>query len=278
MSALSEPSPLVSIITPVYNGERFIRDAAASVLAQSYENWEWIVIDDGSMDETAAILEAMENPRISVLRQANRGVSSARNAGLEAARGKYVTFLDADDLLPEDALRLRVKFLENNQGIDIANGRVRVTRNSTLVRLYVPSASVGPLFPRLARLDPSVFFGVVYMVRHSSIRQFRFPDGLSNCEDLIFFLELSHYVDLTYGAVDGEVYEYRLGPDTAMTNLTGVEVGYLELIRRARRMAQFTLGMSLRLRFRIASILTKSWLREGRPIRAARAFAMAAVA
>jgi glycosyltransferase involved in cell wall biosynthesis len=88
--------PLVSIIMPCYNGEAFLAEAIDSVLGQTFHDFELIVVDDGSADRSAEIL-ARYGDRIRVIRQANRGVSAARNAGIEAARGDFIAFLDSDD-------------------------------------------------------------------------------------------------------------------------------------------------------------------------------------
>ncbi len=90
---------LFSVIIPVYNGEKFIDEAIRSVLEQTETDWELVVMNDGSADNTAAHLDAYRNdPRIRVLSQTNQGVSAARNNGIKAARGEYYAFLDADDI------------------------------------------------------------------------------------------------------------------------------------------------------------------------------------
>lgn len=97
--------PLISVVMPAYQAEKFIRAAIASVQTQSYENWELLVIDDGSKDATVEIVEAMakDDSRICLLRnEQNMGVAKTRNRGIELARGEYVALLDSDDLwMPE---------------------------------------------------------------------------------------------------------------------------------------------------------------------------------
>lgn len=89
--------PLVSIVMPCHNAVAHLPDSVGSVLAQSVGDWELIAVDDGSADDTLAWLQAQPDARIRPLTQTNQGVSAARNAGLAAARGRYVAFLDADD-------------------------------------------------------------------------------------------------------------------------------------------------------------------------------------
>ena len=88
--------PLVSIILPTYNRADTIRRAIRSVEAQTYTNWELIVIDDGSTDGTADQVAGLD-ARVRIIRQGNQGTAGARNAGLKASRGEYLAFLDSDD-------------------------------------------------------------------------------------------------------------------------------------------------------------------------------------
>ena len=109
----TEP-PRVAVIVPAYNFERFIAEALDSVIAQTYRQWECVVVDDGSTDGTAAVAEryAAADPRIRCLRQPNRGVSSARNLALRSSTAPYVQFLDADDRLVDWKLAEHVRFLD----------------------------------------------------------------------------------------------------------------------------------------------------------------------
>src|SRR4051812_10194306 len=91
-------SPEISIVVPAYNAARTVGATVESVLAQTFTNFELIVVDDGSEDETAQVVEARDDLRLTCLRTENGGVSVARNRGIERAAGRYVAFLDADDM------------------------------------------------------------------------------------------------------------------------------------------------------------------------------------
>ncbi|MBF9059805.1 glycosyltransferase [Rhodobacterales bacterium HKCCSP123] len=268
MRELGEYVPTVSIVTPAYNAEHVIGEAAASIAAQDLEDWEWIVVDDGSSDGTADRIKAIHDDRVTLIRQENRGVSAARNAALDVVRGNYVTFLDADDRLPQGSLSRRVAFLEEHPDVDILNGGIERVGQTRDLKRYRPSTDAGPLFPRIAQLDEGVFFGPFYMMRRSVIGDHRFPEGVTHCEDLIFFTELAHERDLTYAGIEDIVYEYRVSPGSAMSDLDGIEAGYLEYLRRVLLLERMTPAMRSDLRRRIASIMAKSWLRRGRPARA----------
>ena len=101
-------SPLLTIVIPVYNMEKYVEKCIRSVLAQSYVDFELIVIDDGSKDNSCEIIDkiAKEDTRIKFYAYPNGGVSAARNRGIEQAKGKYLIFIDADDYISE-------KYLEN---------------------------------------------------------------------------------------------------------------------------------------------------------------------
>lgn len=97
-SHMSADSPRVSVILPVYNGARYLRETLSSVLGQSMADLEVVAVDDGSTDESGAILEGIDDPRLIVTHQENRGISATRNAAIRAARAPFVAFIDQDDL------------------------------------------------------------------------------------------------------------------------------------------------------------------------------------
>lgn len=108
---------LVSIITPAYNCQEFIEQTLISVRNQTYQNWEHIIVDDGSTDATMAIVEsyAKMDGRIHVITlQQNGGVAKARNVGIDNARGEYIAFLDSDDQWKEDKLEKHMQFIKEN--------------------------------------------------------------------------------------------------------------------------------------------------------------------
>jgi len=108
---VSASAPLVSVLIPCYNAERWIAETLDSVLAQSYRPLEIVVVDDGSTDGTAAVLGRYAARGVSIIRQENRGQTAALNRGLSAAKGELVQYLDADDLLAPDKIALQVERL-----------------------------------------------------------------------------------------------------------------------------------------------------------------------
>jgi len=105
---------LVSIIIPAYNAEKYIARAIKSALNQTYKDIEVIVVDDGSTDRTAEIVKSFQDPRVRYIYQENQNVGVARNNGIKESRGKYITFLDADDEYLPEKVEKQVKFLKEN--------------------------------------------------------------------------------------------------------------------------------------------------------------------
>lgn len=107
--------PLVSIITPVFNSEKYIGDSIRSVLSQTYTNWEMIIVDDYSSDNTENVIKDFNDPRIFYFRlKKNSGAAKARNYALENAKGNYIAFLDSDDMWKPDKLEKQLSFMISN--------------------------------------------------------------------------------------------------------------------------------------------------------------------
>jgi glycosyltransferase involved in cell wall biosynthesis len=123
--------PLVSVVVPVYNGERFLGEALDSVLAQDYEPLELIVIDDGSTDGSATVAESRG---LRVLKQKNQGVAAARNAGLQRCAGELIAFIDQDDLWLPGKLETQVSFLLEHPDIGLvySHAELLVERDARL--------------------------------------------------------------------------------------------------------------------------------------------------
>src|ERR1700704_4899233 len=112
---------LVSVIVPTYNRRETIQAAIASVQRQTFSDWELIVVDDGSTDGTAELIEGSD-PRLVLIRQKNQGVNAARNAAMLRARGQYIAFLDSDDEWLPHHLELSVAFFRAFPGEDFLSG------------------------------------------------------------------------------------------------------------------------------------------------------------
>jgi len=106
--------PLVSIIIPVFNAEKYLSEAIESIISQSYNNWEIIIVDDGSNDNSLQIASGYESENIKIFSQKNRGASAARNYGLTKSKGTFIKFFDADDIINSKMLESQIKIGRNN--------------------------------------------------------------------------------------------------------------------------------------------------------------------
>lgn len=116
---------LVSIIMPAYNSENYVSEAIESVCKQSYKNWELLIVNDGSTDQTSNILNdyAQKDSRIKVFHRNNQGVSAARNYALDQISGEYVTFIDSDDAYHRDRLQKMLQIFEEHDDVQIVFAR-----------------------------------------------------------------------------------------------------------------------------------------------------------
>jgi glycosyltransferase involved in cell wall biosynthesis len=131
MKRLGTQNSKVSIILTVYNRESLLERCISSVLAQDYENWELVAVDDGSEDDSLNILLSFskEDARIKVVHQNNEKLARSRNNGIMFSTGKYVTFLDSDDEYLTSHLSERVQFMEDNPRLGLIHGGVKVIGN-----------------------------------------------------------------------------------------------------------------------------------------------------
>lgn len=138
-----ENKPLVSIITPAYNCAKYIGETINSVLSQSFKYWEMIIVDDFSSDDTVKVVEEFvkRDKRIVLLKQeTNLGCARARNRGLKSAKGRYITFLDGDDLLDSNYLESQLAFIKDNGPLITASYR-RLAPNSSSEFIVPDSAN-----------------------------------------------------------------------------------------------------------------------------------------
>lgn len=118
---MTTDSPLVTVIIPCYRQAHFLPQAVRCVVAQTHRNWECLIINDGSPDDTREVAKGLlTDPRIRYLEHPNRGVSFTRNRGIDESRGKYIQFLDADDLMTADKLELQLAALRDEPGLALA--------------------------------------------------------------------------------------------------------------------------------------------------------------
>ena len=162
---------LVSIITPCYNGEKFISETIESVLNQTYSDWEMIIIDDGSKDSSASIIEVYSNKdkRIKLLRQSNAGSASARNNGIRHANGQYIALLDADDLWSPLFLKKQIDFMTEKKAVCVYSSYSCIDENSQEIFHPVYAKSIITEKDMLTRNYIGCLTGLYDTSRHGKI-------------------------------------------------------------------------------------------------------------
>lgn len=113
--------PVVSVVMSVYNGEKYLKDSLESILGQSYKNFEFIIINDGSTDDTLKIIKSYKDPRIVLLDRANRGLVSSLNEGIREARGRYVARQDDDDISLPNRIRNQVALIQKSNAVLVSS-------------------------------------------------------------------------------------------------------------------------------------------------------------
>ena len=182
-------SSLVSVVIPAYNSESVITRCVDSLLSQSYENLEVIIVDDGSTDDTGSICEGfLSSSIVRVIHQNNQGVSAARNTGLGEARGEFVTFVDADDYVSADYVR---NLVDRIDGSDLSivgyicscNGRERIVSFSPSI---VSTDTWDELIVDFKMSQITSPWAKLYRMKIIRENDLRFQNGMQHSEDLVF--------------------------------------------------------------------------------------------
>lgn len=209
-------TPAVSIIVPVYNAENYLERCVESVLAQEYEDFELLLIDDGSKDKSGEICDrfAAEDSRVRVLHKENTGVSDSRNQALDMARGEYLQFLDSDDWLTPDSTKRLVRSVESS-GCDMVIAdfyRVVGEKFSRKGDIEKEGLLSRQDFANLMMENPADFYyGVLWnkLYRRAIVEKhrLRMDADISWCEDFIFNLEYIRHCHTIF-ALQAPIYYY----------------------------------------------------------------------
>lgn len=181
----------ISVIIPVYNAEGFIEKCIKSIQAQTFQNFEIVVVNDGSKDSTFEILKklAKEDPRIIIIDQKNGGVSSARNTALKWATGKYLTMVDADDDLPENALKSMIDLMKEDVDLVIGSHMQVKIRKIPYIEPNV-EFNKEEINDNFRKVDPKIWFPWAKLFRRSVVTKNNlvYDTNISYGEDHIFNL------------------------------------------------------------------------------------------
>ena len=196
--------PKISVIMPVYNGQQYIENTINSLIAQTCQDWELIVIDDGSTDATPQILGKFDDRRIFIVQQKNAGEASARNVGLDHATGRYISFLDADDLYLPTALEDLSSFLDLHPQYDVvySDGEIFDGQDNSLMTLSEIRSGIynGNVLEKLVVSSSVVTVPVCTMTRRSTVlkHSIRFDPKLVIGPDWDFWIQLAVHGEFGY--------------------------------------------------------------------------------
>jgi hypothetical protein len=199
-------APLVSIIVPLYNKEKYVRYSIGSILNQTVDNFELIVVNDGSTDDGPEIVRRISDPRIRIVNQPNNGVSAARNRGIYESRSDLIAFIDADDeWMPdflETILRLRDKFptcavFATSYIFEQEKGRVApaIVRD---IPSYPWEGILNDYFKIAAKSDPPIWSSAIAVTKKAITSIEGFPVGVTSGEDLLTWARLASKFDIAY--------------------------------------------------------------------------------
>ncbi len=210
--------PFFSVILPTFNRAHLISGAIESVLAQSFRDWELLIIDDGSRDSTFELIRhfALKDQRIRYNFAHNRGLAMARNTGIQMSRGKYITFLDSDDEYLPDHLQLRAEYLKSYPEVDLLHGGVKVIGSNMVADKHDPS--------KLIPISECVVGGT-FVIRRDLVERLQGFRDVPYGDDADFFAR-AEAAGATIHKKDVPTYRYnRLEADslTAIAEREGIE-------------------------------------------------------
>ena len=209
--------PAVSVIIPVYNRGEALRPTVDSVLAQSFGDWELIVVDDGSRDHTAEVVRSYTDPRVRYVRQENAGHSAARNHGLRLASGEFIAFLDHDDRWLPEKLALQVESLRRRPECGLAYGRWYLSdeAGNRLEEAHRHQAD-GWVFKDLLREHNFLCTMSLPLMRTELVREVGGFDPVTDtADDLDLFLRIARVAQFAF--LPEFVLEYNVGNHSQQT-------------------------------------------------------------
>lgn len=206
---------LVSVLMSVYNSERYIAQAVESILNQTYSNFEFVIIDDGSTDRTPQMLDtyAANDPRIRLIHRENRGIPKTRNELLALAQGELIAVMDSDDIALPNRLAAQVAFLQAHPTVVWVGGAFELIdhENRYLTCIGMPTSNAE--IQRLLEEGHTSFLHPGAMIRKSAIQLVGgYDEALSTAHDLDLWLKLSEVGELAN--LDQPVVQYRIHPDS----------------------------------------------------------------
>ena len=223
---------LISVIIPVYNGAKTIRKTIESVLNQTFLDFELIVINDGSQDATLEIVDSFKDSRLKVFSYPNTGPSQSRNRGISHASGKYISFIDADDVWRADKLEAQLQVLHANPQATVAYSWTDyIDESGQFLRRGAHISVTGDVFKYLLLANFLENGSNPLICAHALAEVGGFDESLTHAEDWDMWLRLAaHY---QFVAVPSPQIFYRVYDNSSSSNVFKLEAGCLQVINRA---------------------------------------------
>ncbi len=242
-------SPIFSVVMPIYNVERYIREAVESVLNQSYPDFELICVNDGSKDSSIEILMEYKDERIKIIHQPNKGLSAARNTGINHSRGKYIALLDSDDYWHKDKLLRHLQHFNNNREIGISYcpskfvdesshyigiGQMPKLKNITAVDVFCRNP-IGN--GSAAVLKKQVFSELSYeFERDGEKRTCYFDEKMRQSEDIDFWLRIALTSKWKFEGIAESMTYYRVNAGGLSANLEKQYIAWLYSVNKNKNL------------------------------------------
>ena len=216
----------ISIIVPVYNVEAYLERCVESILSQTYTNFELLLINDGSTDASGCLCDqlASTNENIKVFHIENRGVSNARNLGIEQSRGEWLTFIDSDDFITNDYLETLISAARADVSVGFSVARVHHVKNDQVTDLPEFSGqesiwSAEQTMKELLMTTRTSFFPVAKLFNKQLIENFRFSTDYHLAEDALFLTEVLLETKCNSVFIDKPIYYYDHREGSATTSV-----------------------------------------------------------
>jgi glycosyltransferase involved in cell wall biosynthesis len=224
--------PLVSVVVPVYNGEKTIQETVESVLSQTLSDLELLVINDGSQDSTLERVSSFQDSRIKVFSYANAGLAASRNRGLKLASSDYISFIDADDLWTLDKLESQYQALQKNPQAAVAYSWTDyIDDSSQFLRRGSHITVNGNVYAKLLIIDFLENGSNALIRKQALIDVGGFDESLPAAEDWDIFLKLAAYYPFV--TVSSPQILYRLSSNSMSANVVRQEAACVTVLNRA---------------------------------------------
>jgi glycosyltransferase involved in cell wall biosynthesis len=260
------PSPLISVIIPVYNAARYIEATIASVINQDEKDLEIIIVNDGSTDATMEIISGLAETdhRMVVLSQQNKGVSAARNLGYKQSKGKYIAFLDADDIWLPNNLSLKIAKLKDSS-FGMVHSDAQVIDEASHPQGNFLRGQEGNLLNAMLEWNGTQVPGPSsILIRREVIESAGlFDERLSTSADQDFFIRVAALYQI--GRVNEITWMYRVHPENMHKNIARMEHDVLLVFQKASESGMFYSKIFARKCFaKTYYVLAMSWAGDGK--------------